>query len=161
MTATTQSVRKGINKINNIVMTSAYMSTNQSSLTNNSWTKLNLNTVSYDVGSNFDTTNHKFIAPVTGLYRIRGVVHFTSVIATKQYGAALYKNGSAIKYAFGHSSTTDDISIPVDTEVFLKQNDYIELFANPNAGASTVAALSGSQYTSLIVRLITKEGIRQ
>lgn len=161
MTATTQSVRKGINKINNIVMASAYLSSNQSSLANNSFTKLNLNSVVYDVGSNYDTTNHKFIAPVTGFYRIRAVVFFTSAIATKQYKAAIYKNGSVYKQASGHSSTTDDISVAVDAEIFLKQNDYIELFANPNVGASTVAALSGTQYTSLEVRLITKEGIRQ
>lgn len=156
------SVRKHIVKTNQNAAAFAYLTSNQSSLANNTFTKIALNAVLYDLGSNYDaTTNHRFTAPVAGLYRVRGIVHFTSVIATKQYASAIYQNGAEIKRAQSHSSTTDDFSVPVDTEVFLKQNDYIELFANPNVGASTVAALSGSKFTALIVRLITKEGIRQ
>ena len=163
MTAITSSVRKGIIKTNQTVMTSAYLSTNQASLNGSMWTKLLLNTILYDVGLNYDTANHKFVTPVTGFYHLQASVHFTSVITAKRYIAALYQNGTAIKYEYGHSNGTNDISVIVEADVFLKQNDYIELFANPDVGSgtNTVAALSGSLYTTLTARLVTKEGIKQ
>jgi len=158
---TQKSIRTAIQKVNNTVMVYAYKNADQTGLTASSWNKLSLDKVVYDAGQNYDTTQHKFIAPVTGLYKIRGSVSFTSVIATKAYQVALYKNGSALKYEAGHSSTADDVSVPIEIEVFLQADDYIELYANPLAGANTVAAKSGSAYTTLTIRLITKEGIRQ
>lgn len=159
MTTTSTSVRKHIPKLVNIAFCSAYLSSDQASLGANSWDKINLNTTVYDVGSNFDTTNHKFVAPVTGLYKIKGIVHFTAITATKLYQSAIYQNGSAVAYAKQHSSTTDDISVTVETEIFLTQNDYVELYANPNP--SGCSAKSGIGYTRLEIRLVTKEGIKQ
>ena len=161
MTATTQSVRRGIQKVNNTVMLLAYLNSNQTALTASSWNKINLGKVLYDVGKNWDTSLFKFTAPVTGLYKIQAHGVFTSVIATHQYGVAIYQNGSAVKKAYSHSSTTDDVSASASMELFLKQNDTIELYMNPVAGANTVAALSGSVFTSISIRLVTKEGIKQ
>lgn len=161
MTNTQQSVRKTIPKINNVVEAYAYLGSNQTALTGNSWNKINLNTVLYDAGKNFDTALHKFVVPVAGLYSIKGVVHFTSVTVDIKYMTAIYKNGVAIKYAYQHAALVADVSVLAETEVFLEENDYIELFAQPAVGTNGVAAVSSSEYTSLITRLITKEGIRQ
>lgn len=163
MTTTSQSVRKAIPKINNTVMLSAYKASNQSSLNGNAWNKINLDSVIFDVGSNFDTSTFKFTAPVTGLYRIKGVVYFTSVIATHRYLTALYKNGIAFVYSAGHSSLAEDLSVAVDALVFLTANDYIELYAQPvvGGGVNTVAATGGAGYSTLTARLETKEGIKQ
>jgi hypothetical protein len=66
-------------------MALAYLNANQSALTAGSGNKINLDKIVYDVGNNYDTTNHKFIVPVRGLYRIEAFVAFTSVIASHQY----------------------------------------------------------------------------
>lgn len=159
--ATQKSYRKHITKKIDVVFALAYLSANQTALTAGSANKINMTQLSFDVAASYDTTNHRFVAPVRGLYRLKGFVMFTSVIATHQYIASLYVNGAEYLSAKNHASTTDDLSVSVETEVFLNENDYVELYANPNAGANTVAALSGLKGTQLMVRLITKEGIRQ
>jgi hypothetical protein len=40
--------------------------------------RVNLNAVSYDIGSNFDTVNHCFIVSITGYYLVKGTVVFES-----------------------------------------------------------------------------------
>lgn len=161
MSTTQQSVRKAIPKLNNTVLLYAYKAANQSALTGNSWNKINLDTVSYDAGKNFDTTNYKFTAPMNALYRIKASVFFTTVTTATKYLAAIYKNGSAIKYEAAHAGLADDLSVELEIEVFLNTNDYIELYAEPALGANTVAAKGGIEYTFLNIRLVTKEGIRQ
>lgn len=161
---TTQTVRKSIQKTVSNVACRAYRLTDQADLTDNSWNKINLNAVSYDLGGNFDTTNFKFVVPVTGLYKVVAKVHFTaaSVIANKSYGVGFYVNGALKNSAWEHiGSSTDQVTAQTSDEIFLHVNDYIEMYADPIVGASTVDVLSGENFTSLSIRLITKEGIRQ
>ena len=143
----------------------AYLTTNQENLTGNSWNKININTIDYSVGLNFNIATYKFTAPVSGLYAIYGCVHFlaASVIADKSYFVSIYKEGVAIADNSATASVAAQLSVSVYTESFLIKDDEIELYAYPEVGggANTVDVLSGTRYTYLICRLITKEGIRQ
>jgi len=55
---------------------------------------LNLNTTIYDTNSNFDTTNHRYTAPVTGYYFIQGGAALTSDKATSRGIMMIYKNNN-------------------------------------------------------------------
>lgn len=161
MTTTTESVRVTRRKPIERVALRVYLSSDQSDLTAGTWNKILFATVDYDFGLNF--ASNKFTVPVTGLYKISAKVLFTpaSVIATKDYGIAIYKNGGAVSYNYSQASVAGDMAVLINDELLLKKDDYIEIFANPDVAANTVDVLSGIANTSLNVRLITKEGIRQ
>jgi hypothetical protein len=74
------------------VMARAYLSADQDGIANNTWTIVNLDTESYDVGSDFNTTTHEFTIPVTGYYLVNACVYWenTDILADKNYGAAIY-----------------------------------------------------------------------
>jgi len=141
----------------------AYLSATQENLVDTNWTKVTLNTVNYDLGTNFDkVTNNRFVPPVSGLYAIRGKVDFTNIVADKSYGVAIYVKNAMVAHSQVHAgASTDEVDAVVVDEVFLnKTADYVELFAQSNSGGNTVDIVPASDHTYLGVRLITKEGIR-
>lgn len=101
-----------------------YLSTNQT-VSASTWTKVNLNTATYDTGSNFDhTTNFQFTAPITGFYL---------------FGACGTMNGL---------NDGDLISLGLNVGTFSTTPTY-QLSQMRVGGASTTAALSGSVLLSL------------
>lgn len=163
MTTTTQSVRKAVTKGIETVYCRAYLSSNQNDLNGNSWNKITLNAVDSDNGTNFVIASNKFIAPVTGLYEIIASIEYTSVIADKRYYVGIYKNGNSVREVPVQASIAENISANCVDQLFLKADDYIELYGNPQVGGgvNSVDAVSGNKATILIVRLVTKEGVRQ
>lgn len=162
--ATIQKVRKGIKKGLETVAARVYLNGNQTDLTDNSFVKIDFDSKDYDLGGNFNTVDSKFVVPVTGLYRVSAKLHFVTgtVIADKSYGIGIYVNGVLKSSAYEHiGGSTDEASIETTEELYLNVDDYIEVYAKSIAGASTVDVLSGRNFSSLTVRLITKEGIRQ
>ena len=143
----------------------AFLSANQENITSSAWVKVNLNLVDYDLGKNFDTSLYKFTVPVTGLYHIIGQVYFSSsgVQADKRYLVGIYKNGSIIGEASVHASIADNVSVSYGDELYLVKDNYIELYAYTTGTGNTVDILGSATlaYTRLVIRLITKEGIRQ
>lgn len=160
---TQQSVRESVVKNTEVVLCRAYLSSDQDNLTSNSWNKITLNTRDYDNGTNFNTSTNKFIAPVTGLYRIQAVVEFNDLVADKENRVAIYKNASSVVESAQHSRVTGNLTVQVIDEIYLQADDEIEVYAKPDVGgsANTVDATSGLTATRLNVRLVTKEGIRQ
>lgn len=160
---TSQSVRTAVKKVTESVALRVYLSAQQQNLTGNAWNKINLNTIDYDLGGNFDTTLFKAVIPVTGLYSISGAIKYTSVIADHRYYIAIYKNNSSIREFPVQASVSEDLGVLCYDEFFLRKDDVIELYGSPQVGGGvdTVDVEPGSKATTLTIRLITKEGIRQ
>lgn len=162
---TAESVRVDPRKVLERVACRAYLSADQSDLTSSSWNKINLGAVTYDLGSNYSTSTYKFTAPVSGLFQIIGQVSFTSgsVQDAKRYGVSVYKNGASICENQALAGVADAVSASVVDEVYLDQNDYLELYAYTTGTGNTVDVDGDTNgtLTFLVVRLITKEGIRQ
>ena len=123
----------------------ATMSGNNSSVSDNTYTKLAFNTDTFDADSVFDTTNNRFIAPSDGKYFFVSAVYMT---ANNQNGhrlfSAFYKNGSIENRAIaGHQlgGANTDIAgvIMQNSAIFdLSQNDYIEVYAKFDVPSGTV-----------------------
>jgi hypothetical protein len=73
---------------------SAYLGTNQSP-TNATYTKVQINTESFDTASCFDTTLYRFTPNVAGYYQVQATCRISSTTPST-YVWAIYKNGSNI-----------------------------------------------------------------
>lgn len=117
-------------------------------------TKMLLDTELYDFGSNFDLTNHRFIAPEDGLYHFDGAVG--QLIANGgQTQCALRKNGVEVKRGtgpiFNNSGGNQTMSTNVPADINLVAGDYVELYT---AAASNSAAFGSPELTYLNGHLV-------
>lgn len=126
-------------------ISSAYMSGSQN-INDNSATKVAINTKSNDPNNNFDTSNYRYVAPITGKYYFNFMCAVTSGTG-KLMDVFTYirKNGSIIANGGGFAIiATGTYSGKPATGLFLSLNkgDYIELFAlgNTNDGSQTTVA---------------------
>ena len=115
----------------------AYRSGNQS-ITDNTLTKVEFNSVDYDTDSCYDnTTNYRFTPTVAGKYfvyaTIRGDSNGDSNI--QFHSIQIYKNGSAISYASQNFQANYPriMNIPISFVVDMNgSTDYLEIFYNMN-----------------------------
>lgn len=143
-----------------------YLNANQSDLIDNTWNKIAFNAISHDLGSNFSTINYRITIPVNGLYHINSKITLdgVSIVVDKQYALGIYKNGSLITKNSLHSSLVADLTLGIVDEQYFKKDDYLEVYVYPySVGGNTVDIQgdSNGQVTYFVVRLVTKEGIRQ
>ena len=118
---------------------SAY-STNAQSLSDNTTTKIQVNTERFDTNNNFDNaTNYRFTPTVAGYYQINGQIALNGS-STGYARAAIFKNGS--NYAEGTSSPNNNITgaeSTVSSVIYLNgSTDYVELYCYLYTGAGAV-----------------------
>lgn len=113
---------------------SAYQGTLQS-ISNNTNTKLTINTEDFDTASCYDTTNYRFTPTVAGYYQINGAVYFAN--PSQDANVKIYKNGVNWKIgvqggtgAYIYGSTVSDIIY------FNGSTDYVELYGYQASGTS-------------------------
>lgn len=125
-----------VDKINITAKARAYLSADQTDIVNATWTKVNYDAESYDVGSNFASS--KFTAPVTGYYLIVGKIDWQDMPADISIGIALYVNGSNKVQNIILSSALDNANTVDCTDIrLLTANDYVEMYAYHLKGDNT------------------------
>jgi len=128
----------------------AYLSAQQT-IPNTTWTKVNLNTESFDEQNEF--ANYKFTASKAGAYLLIGkiVYWYADVLAAKMYAANIYKNGAGFSDMWMQSAISAKALIVLVVDVArLVANDYIELYAYHETGANCKIN-NGESQTSLTV----------
>jgi len=131
---------------------SAYLSSNQT-LSNNTPTKLSINTEEYDTASVYDNaTNYRFTPLVAGYYQVNAGVAWAAGVGVGY--ASIYKNGSAYKQGNSTPIGTVSNNSTVAVQVYLNgSSDYVEFYALQNTGAS-LAAVNGLSLTYFQATLI-------
>jgi hypothetical protein len=108
----------------------AFRSGSNQSVSNSTWTKVQLNSETFDTASNFDsTTNYRFTPTTAGYYQIYGQVRGYQANYQRRVECAIYKNGSAV--ATGMMPTGDyEEAIPTVSDLiyFDGSSDYVELY---------------------------------
>ena len=135
-----------------------YLSANQENLTHNTWTLVLYDTKSYNIGNNFDTTNHKFVAPIPGRYSIVVFLGWVSdsVEATKRYGI-LYQVNSTVKQAHWVHTSIASVVVNILSDVAkLSINDEITVYADSGSDNDT-ADIEGTENYPLVIKLISKD----
>lgn len=109
--------------------------------------KIILDAESFDLGSNWDTTNGRFTAPVTGYYHISAVLRLIDVGASNNCVIFIYVNGAAYCLANNYgTSASDDLSVEVSTIAPVTAGQYIEMYGD----VSTTKAISASSTTTFM-----------
>lgn len=141
-----------------VVAARTYRATNQTGVnTNNSNVKINIDTIDNtngtDTHSGVSTANSKYTVIVPGWYHVNGTISVTGTnILAAQYGAKIYKNGSAVslgQYAIPLAGAA--ISLSVSDVFYCNAGDYLELYiyGAGNNSTSTLTVSGGAQATYL------------
>lgn len=104
----------------------------------------------YDLGSNYNTGNYRFIAPYNGIYHFDGQV---SGVGTTRVRPILVVNGTS-KY-LGSDFTATANTGQVSADIQLSTNDYVQLAGYILSGTQFYGA-SGTMATSFNGHLVTR-----
>ena len=131
----------------------AYLSTEQS-VTTSSALIIKLDTTLYDSGSNFDTTNHYFVAPVDGFYLCIGSVTSHSGDAGDRFVVNITVNGTdKLKSEIEVIANDDKHGLQVSGIIQLSANDQVTLV---KYGLNTAATIRGAvAETYLCIHLLS------
>lgn len=128
----------------------AHLSADQTSIADNTYTKVNANSEIFDTDSAYDnSTNYRFTVPTgkSGKYYIYGSISCqlgTSTELINSY-AAIYKNGSRYKENRRDFTANyiDDDSVQVFATLDLSSGDYVELYGAINSVSSGTSRFFG------------------
>lgn len=126
---------------------SAYQNTAQT-ISNNTVTKISINTEEFDTNNNFDsTTNYRFTPTVAGYYQINFGCGLSGTTVNGLLIGYIYKNGANYKNISGtYQSVTGNGGVLVSSIVYMNgSTDYIEFYFYQSTGLSqpTVGAAGG------------------
>jgi len=133
----------------------AYLGTDQLNLTDLAYTKVNLDTENYDVGSDFDTTNKRFIAPVSGYYQVNSGIYFYGITVDKRVQTHIYVNGASYASGMVTNGSLPGIICNVSDIVYCTAGQYIELYARAITGDNTTDLVAGANSTFMSVHLLS------
>ena len=143
---------------------SATMSATQTGISQNTYTKVQLNTKEFDTANAFDsTTNYRFTPLVAGYYQVNFCLWASS---STTYGktvvSAIYKNGSAFKRAIvnlagGSAGSTplNEVGAQISAVIYMNgSTDYLEFYGMEDGYSANGIFESGSSLTSASAVLV-------
>ena len=118
----------------------------------NTWTKLNFNTEEFDTANAFDsTTNFRFTPQVAGYYQINAAWQSTAILGNAYIG--IYKNGSIVKFGSIIGATSVGSEPVVSSIISLNgSTDYIEIYAFSSSASSATSQAQNTYVNGCLVR---------
>jgi hypothetical protein len=134
---------KAVQKINGPAF-SAYAAAD-TTITTNTFTKVNIDTEDFDSDGVFDTATNRFTPNVAGYYQVSAAVNFSASATPTRCIGLVYKNGSEFK-RIGDSVSSGN-QVCGSCLVYLNgSTDYIELYTRISAATAAYAGGAGSTY---------------
>ena len=127
----------------------AYLGSDQSQTANVN-TKINYNTVDFNIGSGFDNVNYKFLPNVAGKYYITVAVGIDGADADKYFRAYIYKNGSEYSFSsWGISNDADEGGVGQHSDIvdLNGSTDHIEGYVR-YGGTDNITGQTGKTFFS-------------
>jgi hypothetical protein len=137
----------------------AYLSADQDNITSSDFTKINLDSESYDIGSDFNVSTYKFVTPVAGYYIIMARVNFegTELAANKIASVLVYVDGASVSRADCHISVDGVITASVSDIIYVAADKDIELYAYTNVIGNVVDIDGGEGRTFMAIHLLSQD----
>ena len=140
----------------------AYRSDSAQSISNSTWTKMQLNSEDFDNLNEFDsTTNYRFTATVASIYFGALAAAILSVADGTFMGLSVRKNGAAngITDVFTTPGAAGDAGISTPFIAALAANDYLEFYVYQNSGSSkNLAYESVGRLTWMFIICLVRTG---
>jgi hypothetical protein len=131
---------------------SAYLSSNQS-ISNNTWTKVQINTEEFDTNNCYDnSTNYRFTPTVAGYYQVNFCVAGGYQASNQTIGSRIMKNGSAWKenvIYLASANTIDDYYAVTASVIYLNgSTDYLEFYGYVQGSTPLIYGSQTQTYVS-------------
>ena len=113
-------------------------------------TVMQFGSIKSNIGSCWNTSTHRFTAPVAGVYLVNAGFIAESQTSNDEHNVILNKNGTVVTDTrfLGHGKDTGNISIAVE----MNANDYLQLFiGNPN---TYIYSGNTQRYNTLSITLL-------
>jgi len=124
---------------------SVRLASNQTGVAINTATKVAWDTEDYDHGGNF--ASNKFTAPVDGIYMFSSGIYWLSGMGNGSIGwNKLYVNGSQAQVGMSKQGIGGQMKTDFNGVIKLDAADYVEIFAEQNAGTCVIYASSPHSY---------------
>lgn len=146
-------------KITNPYKTSVYLGSNQS-MTQGTWSTINLNTENYDINSNFDTATYTYTVPVTGYYLISANVRINNAAILRGLSVRLLIDGTTGRsenMTFDDNWTADHISKTISEIIYFTAGQTVKLQAYPLTSGANATAIASAPYTYISIHLLSTE----
>ena len=105
---------------------SAHMAADQSSLSDNVWVKLTMETEFFDSDGKYNTSNQRFTPTVAGKYMFGANVYMDATNTIESSSLAFYKNGSRLLYKEEGLNNVNNQQLT--GVITLDTDDYVELY---------------------------------
>ena len=131
---------------------SAYMSISNPTVTSNP-TKIPYNAVRWDIGNNFDETNHRYIAPVAGVYHFT-INHNVYGLSDDQYfRTRVYVNASSYAIlGYAKARGGGDHTVNDSVLINLSAADTVEVYtSSADTSYQLSAALGWNSFSGFLV----------
>ena len=127
-----------------------YQSTAQT-LTNNSWTKVALQSIYFNVGNAFNTSTYRYQPTVAGYYQLNGTVQAQMFAAL---GIAFWKNGAGLDYGVGLGTSGQLYATTSQSKIVYLNGttDYIEMMYYQSTGSSVTTVTVDCTFSGTLVR---------
>ena len=116
------------------------LSSDQTGVSDATWTKVQFNEVDYDARNEYDeSTNYRYSPTIPGVYSFFEAVRVGGSVNTYQCFVGLYKNGTKILQTNVRISSSDDMAstiVPLAVHDTTDGDDYYEIFVYLNTGGS-------------------------
>ena len=147
-----QSTADGVVSMPNQCSFSAFMSQANPTITGNP-TKIPYQSTRWDTGSDFDTSNNRFVAPVEGKYLFQINHNAYGITGGNYLRTQVYVNGGLyqilgyIRPGDGGDHTVNDSIL-----ISLSQSDYVEVYSSSNDGSYSLSATnSWNSFSGILV----------
>lgn len=133
-----------------------HLSANQINIPNKTVTLVNFDLEDYDIGSDFDTVNHKLIIPKTGYYLLNGQLALHPIKFEKVAQCLLFNNGTNILRNTQYNSIEGGIIYSgTPTIQYLSASDEITVKTWHNNGDNVPDIMSDQRDTFFEVHLLS------
>jgi hypothetical protein len=111
--------------------------------------KMSINTMEFNTGSFFDTTNYRFLPTVAGYYQFNAAI---TVTAAQVILMSFYKNGSSVKRTF-YSYNSPVFVANGSALIYLNgSTDYVELIGRSETGGTALAGSNETWFQGYLVK---------
>ena len=125
----------------------AYVSSMQS-VSPSTFTVVQFDAESFDVGGDFDTTTYRYTAPVGGKYAVDANVEWLAPSSAVHTQTMIYKNGSLLSRAFTYRPTSGSMTTRISDLITLAAGDYIDIRVVGSVGG-TIASGDGNSWLTV------------